>query len=30
MDGVGVFTWFDGRKYNGGWHKNMMHGNGRL
>ena len=30
MEGVGTFTWKDGRKYNGTWKENSMHGNGRL
>jgi len=28
IEGVGTFTWPDGRSYNGEWKDNMMHGQG--
>ena len=28
MDGVGTYTWADGRTYTGDWSKGNMHGKG--
>ena len=30
IHGKGVYTWFDGRKYEGEWRANKMHGKGKL
>jgi hypothetical protein len=30
MEGMGIFTWTDGRIYNGLWKNNMMEGYGKF